>query len=429
MTLKINQTTQTTVFGISAASLAVVLGIVGLTGLGLVMLQTIDQADLPARLVPKHLFRNQMIYLLVAVVTMLIVRAFNYQRLVDWAYPFFIVMLILLLTVLIVVIFGIVGIHLPFLDKFFPKINGSYRWIRLGFFQIQPSEFIKIAYILGLARYLRYRKNYRQFGGLLGPFALTLFPMILILLEPDLGTVMLLLPVLFIMLYAAGAKIKHLAAVVLLMVMSLPLLFSLMHGYQRDRVVGMLLQSENTRNWIKKHPGIKNIIYRDKSLDRSLTEEGYHLYHSKIALGSGSVMGFGLGKGPYMDGSRWLPECHNDFVFAMIGHQFGFIGTVSVVLLYLIIAVGLVEIAAEVAEPFGRLIVVGVLAMLLTQAGINMGMTLGLMPITGVTLPFISYGGSSLLTYFILMGLALSVDRARPVHIGPKPFEFSDEDY
>ncbi len=426
MTLGTDQTSRTTIFGVSAASLAILLGVAGLCTFSFLTIQAIDQADLPAGFVPDNLVRTHIVYLVVAVIAMLITRSINYQRIGDWAYLLFVVVLVLLAAVLVL---GIVGQYIPFLGRMIPRINGSYRWIRLGFFQIQPSEFIKIAYILGLARYLRYRKNYRQLGGLLGPFAFTILPMILILLEPDLGTVMLLLPVLLIMLYAAGAKIKHLGTIVLLIIISGPILFALMHDYQKSRIAGVFLQSKDTREWLARHPKAKNIIYRDKSLDRwYLSPEGYHLYHSKIAAGSGGLFGFGRGHGPYLDQGRRLPECHNDFIYAMIAHQFGFVGSVSVVLLYLIIAIGLVEVAGEVHEPFGRLVAVGVLAMLLTQAGTNIGMTLGLMPITGVTLPFISYGGSSLLTYFVLIGLALSVDRARPIHIGPKPFEFSNEE-
>ncbi len=427
MTLKNDQTIRATIFGYSAAGVAVLVGLFGLAAISLLTLRALDQADLPVGFVPENLFRTQGIFLALALIAMIAVRSMNYQRVGEWAYLLFAFILILLAAVLV---FGIAGRYIPFLSQIVPNINGSYRWINLGFFRFQPSEFIKIAYILGLARYLRYRKNYRSFSGLLGPFAFTLLPMILILLEPDLGTVMLLLPVLFLMLYAAGAKIQHLAAIILLMFISIPILFSFMKPYQQRRVAGALLQSESSRKWLVRHPKLKNILYKDKNLDHwNLNEEGYHLNRSKTAVGSAGLFGFGPGKGPYIEGNRRLPECHNDFIFAMISHQFGFLGAAGTVLLYLVIAVGLVEIAGRCAEPFGRLVAVGVLVMLLTQACINIGMTIGLMPITGVTLPFISYGGSSLLTYFILLGLPLAVDHARPINIGPRPFEFSDEDY
>jgi rod shape determining protein RodA len=419
-----NLTSKHAFLGLSMASTAVFLGVLGLVFVSLLMMWAIDAAEMS--LMPDNLFRNQLIYIVAGFVIMLVVRQINYLRLGDLAYPLFLITLLLLAAVLVL---GFIGRYVSFVGAICPNINGSYRWIRLPFFQIQPSEFIKITYILGLAMYLRYRKNYRQLGGLLGPFALTLLPMILILLEPDLGTVMLLLPVLLIMLYAAGAKIRHLLTIILLMLCSIPIMFTIMQPYQRSRVVGVVMQSPATREWMKKHPKVKNFIYPDKNLDQwAMSPEGYHLNNSKSAIGSGGITGCGYGLGAYMDGTKRLPECHNDFVFAIISHQFGTIGSVSVILLYLIIATGLVEIAGTCAEPLGRLIAVGILSILLVQAGINIGMTLGLMPITGVTLPFVSYGGSSMLTFFTLVGLALSVDNYRPINIGPKPFEFSDDE-
>jgi cell division protein FtsW (lipid II flippase) len=410
--------------GLSAASTAVLFGAIGLVGLSLLMMFAIDAAEMAA--MPNHLFRNQSLNAILGLGAMLAVRRTNYLRIGDYAYVLFGLTLVLLAAVLV---FGFLGRYVPFIGEMFPNINGSYRWIRLKFFQIQPSEFIKITYILGLAMYLRYRKNYRRLGGLLGPFALTLLPMVLILLEPDLGTVMLLLPVLMIMLYAAGAKIRHLGAIVLLIICCVPILFSIMKPYQRSRVVGVVLQSQTTRDWLKQHPQAKDYLYPDKNLDQWHTSPaGYHLYHSKITIGTGGIVGCGYGKGPYMEGNKRLPECHNDFVFSIIAHQFGLVGSAAVIMLYLIMATGLVEIAGKTPDPFGRLIAVGILALLLMQAGINIGMTLGLMPITGLTLPFVSYGGSSMLTFCILIGLALSVDRFRPIHIGPKPFEFEDDD-
>lgn len=414
-----------TFLGLSPASTAVLFGTLGLAGLSLLTMFAIDNAELPRSIVPANVFRGQAIYMTFAFCVMLGVRSINYQRIGDLAYPIFIFTLILLAAVLI---FGWIGKHVGFIGQIFPYVNGSCRWIRLPHFQIQPSEFFKIAFILGLARYLRYRKNYRQFSGLLGPFALTLLPTILILLEPDLGTVLLLLPILFLMLYAAGAKIKHLAAIILMMLISVPILFSLMKPYQRGRIVGVALQSAEVRDWLSKNQKIKEYVYPGKDLKQwNNSVEGFHLNHSKTAIGTGGLFGNGYGKGMYLEGSKTLPECHNDFVFAIVAHQFGLFGAASVIMFYLIIATGLVEIASKTGEPFGRLVAVGTLAILLIQAGVNIGMTLGLMPITGLTLPFVSHGGSSLLTFFILIGLVLGIDRIRPIQIGPKPFEFQDD--
>jgi rod shape determining protein RodA len=414
-----------TFLGLSPASTAVLLGMIGLAGLSLLTMYALDNAEMPTNIVPPNVFRSQAIFMAFSFGVMLVVRSMNYQRIGDMAYPLFILTIMLLAMVLV---FGKIGQHVGFIGQFFPYVNGSCRWIRLPHFQVQPSEFFKIVFILGLARYLRYRKNYRQFRGLIGPFALTLLPTILILLEPDLGTVLLLLPILFVMLYAAGAKIKHLIAIILMMLACVPILFAMMHDYQRGRIVGVLLQSNEVRDWLDNNPKVKEYVYPGKDLKQwSNSVEGFHLSHSKTAIGTGGIFGNGLGKGPYMESSRKLPECHNDFVFAIIAHQFGLFGAASIVMFYLIIATGLAEIATRTAEPLGRLVAVGILAMLLIQAGVNIGMTLGLMPITGLTLPFVSYGGSSLLTFFILIGLALGIDRLRPIQIGPKPFEFQDD--
>jgi len=353
---------------------------------------------------------------------MFLAGGFHYLKVARVAYPLFALTLLMLLALLV---FGHLGRHVAFLRQMFPQPGGSFRWIRLPFVQIQPSEFLKITYVLALARYLRYRSNYRNLAGLIGPFAFTILPIVLIILEPDLGTAMLLLPVLFLMLFAAGARISHLAVIVLFMVLSFPGLFYLMAPYQKARFAGLLLQSPKARAYLKEHPKLKKAVYPKLSLLRwHQSPQGYQLYNSKLAVGSGGPRGYGGELGPYTEGTYRLPHCHNDFIFAIIGHQFGFVGTVLVILLYLVIAVGLIEIAANVTEPFGRLVAVGTFAMILAQSMINMAMTVGLMPITGVTLPFVSFGGSSMLTYFILIGLAISVDRTRPINIGPRPFEF-----
>jgi len=323
------------------------------------------------------------------------------------------------------------GVHVGPLSWFVPSVNGSFRWIRLPGveIQVQPSEFLKVTYILALAGYLRYRRNYRRLSGLVGPFALTLLPILLILLEPDLGTSLLLLPVLLATLLAAGAKGRHVGAVVVLAALSLPGLFLIMEPYQRGRVIGMFLQYDRVRDWLAAHPDLKNKVYPQGDLERwYLNLEGYQLYHSKLAMGSGGVWGYGGQPGPYVAGSRRLPHCHNDFIFAMVGHQYGAVGVGVLLLLYAGLAVGLIEIASAVREPFGRLVAVGAGAMIATQCLINMAMTVGMLPITGLTLPFVSYGGSSLLTYFVLIGLALSVDRTRPISMAPQPFEFAAEE-
>lgn len=293
-----------------------------------------------------------------------------------------------------------------------PEIRGSCRWIVIAGFQFQPSEFTKVAFVMALARYLRYRKNYRTFRGLIEPFLLTLLPMMLILLEPDLGTVILLLPVLFAMLFVAGAKKKHLAAIILMGLASMPVFyFFVMEGYQKTRIQVLLRQADDDPRW--------------------LMNQGYQLEHSKTALGSGGIAGEafreGLLGGAYVR-HRFLPDRHNDFIFSIVGHQWGMVGCLLVIGCYACLVMMGVEIATHTADPFGRLLAIGMSVMIATQAAVNIAMTMGLMPITGLTLPFVSFGANSILASFLAAGIMINVHQRRPVIFARKPFEYGDED-
>lgn len=379
----------------TAVGWLVLVPVLALTVLGLIAIFACDYVQHDGDM---EFFARQVIYALAGVAAMLATTAVPYQKLGRWSYPLFAVMLVLL---------GLLvadrWINLPLI----PSIRGTRRWIRLPGFQVQPAELTKIAYILALAWYLRFRRTVRRLGGLVGPFVLTLVPMALILVEPDLGTVLLLLPVLMVMLFAAGARRQHLGVIVLLGLASMPAFYfsPLMKEYQRDRIRVLFRQGEDDRRW--------------------LANQGYQLYQSKVALGSGGLTGQPLLEGAYVR-YDFLPDRHNDFIFSVVAHQWGFVGSLAVVLCFgLIVAAG-IEIATLTNDPFGRLLVVGVVGLLSAQALINIGMTCGLMPITGMTLPFVSFGGSSLLTNFIAVGLLINVAQRRPVLIGHKPFEYHE---
>ena len=312
---------------------------------------------------------------------------------------------------------------LPF-GGLIPNRRGSYRWIQLPYFQLQPSEFMKLAYIVGLAAYLRFRKNYRTFRGLLIPVLASMPPMFLILLEPDLGTVILMMPVLFIMLYAAGAQMKHLAALILIAAAAAPIGWLSLHDYQKSRVLGVLLQSDALRQKVINQPEAYRWIASVQQAKQWEVDSGMQLLRSKAALGSGAVTGQGWGNGTFVE-YNFLPDRHNDFIFAIVGHQWGLVGCVILLLCFSLIVLGGMEIAAETAEPFARLLAVGVVALIAAQVTINVGMTLGLMPITGMTLPFVSYGGSSLLTNIIGIALLISVSRHQPFLLAERAFEFA----
>lgn len=312
-------------------------------------------------------------------------------------------------------------LHMDFGGLTAPR-NGAYRWIRLPGFQMQPSEFFKIAYVLALAWYLRYRRNYRRFSGLLMPFALSAIPFALILLEPDLGTVLLLVPVLFSMLFLAGARKRHLAIMALMGAAAVPLAWGQLKPYQRLRVTAVLLQSESLRGSIIKHPEDYTFLATKRQAQEWAASSGYQLVHSKNAVGSGGLFGQGLGAGVYVTHSL-LPDRHNDFIFAIICHQWGLIGAVVVLACYLVIVAAGLHIASATTEPFGRLLAVGVVTLIAAQTMINVGMALGLLPITGMTLPFVSYGGSSFLSGMMALALLISVSQHRPFLLANKPFE------
>jgi len=360
------------------------------------------------------LWKKQVFFALVGTAAFVGANLVNYRRLgavSHWLYGAVLVLLVVLDISQYVV-------HLPFA----PRRNGAYCWIKLGIgsLTIQPSELFKLAYILALAWYLRYRSNYRHFRALIGPFVLTLVPMALILVEPDLGTVMLMMPILFTMLFMAGARVKHLVLIVLLAILISPILWVKMHPYQRARVSGVLLQSSWVRQKAEQIPAVGRILVGGKFSEKPWRRDwGYHITRSKYAVASGGLAGQGLGRGPFIK-YNFLTFRETDFVFSVIAHQGGFLGCLAFLGLYVILAVCGLEVAADNIDPFARLLAVGIVAMIVVQVLVNVGMTLGLMPITGLTLPFVSYGGSSLLVNMIAVGLLNNVGRCRPFTVAPK---------
>ncbi len=362
-------------------------------------------------------WKKQVVFALVGVAGFVAANLVNYRRLgmvSHWLYAGILVLLALLLVSRYIV-------PLPFI----PEINGAHRWIRvdIGARQlpaVQPSELCKVAYVLALAWYLRYRSNYRNFRALVGPFVLTLIPMVLILLEPDLGTMLLMMPILFMMLFVAGARVKHLVLIVLLAVAVSPALWFKMRPYQRTRISSVLLQSEWVREKAEQDLTVGRVLVGGRfTTGRWRNDWGYHLIRSKIAVASGGLTGSGFGRGPFIK-YNFLPERHNDFIFSVIAHQGGFLGCVAFLGLYIIVVAAGLEIAANNTDPFARLLAVGITAMFMVQVIVNVGMTLGLMPVTGLTLPFVSYGGSSLLVNMIAVGLLNNVGRCRPFSVAPR---------
>jgi len=296
------------------------------------------------------------------------------------------------------VLYGIGMTLLLYVHWFGSTRGGATRWIRLPGYNLQPSELMKIAVILALGRYLIFRRNYRQMKGLPMPFLLVLAPMLLIMRQPDLGTACVLLPVMFVMLYIAGARPRHLGlAVAGGMGAAVAMWFTVMSDRQKDRIIGFLAPEAHRSG------------------------AGYHALQSLGAIAGGGVTGKGFAMGSQHLLDR-LPAAHTDFIYAVICEEWGFIGGGLVLLLWAVVFWRGIAIAARTREPFGRLLVIGGLTVFGFQVAVNLGMTMRLCPITGLTLPFVSYGGSSLLSSFIILGLITSVGMRRKTVVAPDDF-------
>ncbi|HBH53151.1 MAG TPA: rod shape-determining protein RodA [Planctomycetaceae bacterium] len=301
--------------------------------------------------------------------------------------------------------FGL-ALALLVLVYFFPARWGSRRWIPLGVLYFQPSELAKIAFIVTLARYLETRESHRRLWGLMVPFGITVVPLGLILKEPDLGTSLLFLPVLYAMLLSAGARLRHLALVAALGLAVLPLFWQAISAEQRSRITAVFQQRDGQAPTVGK-------------------ADGFHLHQSKQVLALGGTWG------SQWEGTRvedpaayYLPACRTDFVICMVGERFGLAGTLGVLLLYSLLFVRGLAVSAAARDPFARLLAVGVVALLAAQTIINTGMTVGLLPVTGITLPLMSYGGSSLLFTGLALGLLVNVARQPRDMFESEPFRF-----
>jgi len=331
--------------------------------------------------------RQQMVFSVLALTVMVGVSAANYRILCRFSYTLFLLSLTLLVAV-----------------YFFPKVNNTHRWIRVGPLGLQPSEFAKVAFVLALARYLMYRENYRRLRGLVVPLAIVLLPVLLILREPDLGTAAVFLPVLFVMLFAAGARRCDLGWLILVGLLMLPLLWTQMSREQKSRVVALFEQPPAAER-----PG----------------DDAYHLHRAKRMLALGGTWGSFFAGQPTDDPAAYrLPEARSDFIFCVLGERFGLPGLAVVLALFGLLTWRGLAVAMATREPFGRLVAVGIVTLVAVQVLINTGMTVGLLPVTGLSLPMISYGGSGLLAHGIALGLLLNIGLRPGYEVTNEPFRY-----
>ncbi|MHC4976044.1 MAG: FtsW/RodA/SpoVE family cell cycle protein [Planctomycetota bacterium] len=283
--------------------------------------------------------------------------------------------------------------------------NGARRWISLGFTDFQPSELAKIAYVLSVSMYLRRRKNHRTLPGLLLPALITLVPMGLIVLEPDLGTALLFMPTLFAMLVAAGARLWHLALIVVVLGGTAPAMYPMLKPHQKQRIRAMV-----------------NQITGDTSEADGINYQGFK---SMTLVGAGGITGMEATLSRAVVDFNELPEDHNDMVFAVIVNRFGLLGGLGVMGLYLAWVGGTLWVASGCRDAFSRIVCVGLAALIASQAVFNMGIAVGLLPVTGMTLPFISYGGTSLVSVYVMTGLIFGIAMRREAPLARQSFEFS----
>lgn len=380
----------------------VLLAALGLTLIGILAISTADHAHTP----PTGFGRKQSVWLIISLTVMCVCMAPRPKQIGLYSYALFVALLLLLAVIV-----------LPIMPRsIVPVRNGTRAWINLGFMNFQPSEITKIAFVLAVAWYLRHRENYRSLRGLLVPFLIMLLPVLLILKQPDLGTAILFGPALFAILLAAGAKLRHLGALlglaVLAIVLNVVIIYTLpdsmqvLRPHQRMRIKAMISLTRGESKYIK--------------------DEAYQQNVAKNVSGSGRITGYGRDRAATIIGFNRLPEDHNDMIFAVIVARWGLLGGALVLLLYALLIGSMLVAAGATRDPFARLAIVGFTGLIAMQAFINMGMTIGLpgVPIIGITLPFVSYGGSSLLATFAMVGLVVNFCSARPTLVVRPSFEF-----
>jgi rod shape determining protein RodA len=324
--------------------------------------------------------QKQIIFLLIGMALMFIVSLIDYHRLVDispYAYG---------ISILALIAVKLVG----------TKVLGARRWINLGGgIHFQPSEWVKLVLIIAIARY---------FWGLVGKdltwpdigkaFALVGIPMALVLIQPDLGTTLTYLPILIVGLFLGGLKLKQAVIIMLGLVL-----------------VGGIAWKSGKR--LKPYQQARITAFLDPDSDPK--GSGYQIRQSLIAVGSGGIWGKGTNQGTQTQGD-FLPIPYTDFIFAAFCEEHGFVGAVGVLLLYLLVLMRLIQNAQTASDLPGAFIIMGVVAVIVFQIAVNVGMVVGLMPVTGIPLPLMSYGGSSILFTFLALGIVMNIRMRRFVN-------------
>jgi len=312
---------------------------------------------------------RQALWVAAGFVILWIASTIDYHTLVGHAFVFYFLSLVLLVLVLLV-------------GK---QVFGSRRWIGYGGFHLQVSEFVKIVLILLIARYMAELKGDRlEASDLFKVTGLVLVPMLLVIRQPDLGTALAYLPILGAGVLFAGLRWRYLVVIALVVALVLPLSWHFLKDYQKARLVSFLDPSQDPQG------------------------SGYQVIQSKIAVGSGGMWGKGVTRGSQTQ-LQFLPVPHTDFIFSAFAEEHGFVGVVVTLGLYFVLLMQMVQNAQTAPDRAGLYICMGVCALLLFHILVNIGMVVGRMPVTGIPLPLMSYGGSNSLSFFLMLGLVNNV--------------------
>ena len=348
--------------------LTLVLATAGILIMSLVIIGSATHINTPSD--ERYWFvQRQGLFALVDVAFAIFLMNFDYKMLQAYGNKMYVFNLVMLLAVMLV------G-H---------SALGAQRWISIGPINLQPSEFSKIIMIVSLAAMLEERVGkLNSLQDLLPVAGYVGLPFLLVLKQPDLGTSLVFMAIFFGMIFVSGIRLRLLGGIFAAGIACMPVLWHFLKDYQKLRIM----------------------VFMDPNVDP--LGSGYHIIQSKIAIGSGMLFGKGLFEGTQSQ-LNFLPENHTDFIFAVVGEELGFIGAVVLLLLYLVVLWRGVQIAKEAGDVFGRLLATGITSMLAFHVLVNVGMTMGIMPVTGIPLPLMSYGVSSLTTNVLAVALLLNI--------------------
>jgi rod shape determining protein RodA len=338
---------------------------------------------------PLFYVKKQLLWIGVGSVIFFLVALFNYEKFKKIDALIYIFVILLLVAVL-----------------FAPEQKNAHRWFDLGFMDLQPSELAKLALIVVFGCFLAKKKGkLNRPRNLIVCSVLVLLPVFLILIEPDLGTSLVFIAIALAMAVVGGVPKKVIIAIVLIIAILIIMIFGILYfytdGYQSK------LEEAPSFLPLKAYQLTRLIIFINPYMDP--LDSGYHMIQSEVAIGSGGLLGKGFGNGTQVQGN-FLPEHHTDFIFSVVGEEFGFLGALGVLLLYLGLLMRAIGIAQRAKNLLGTVMVTGVVAMFAFQVFVNVGMTIGIMPVTGLPLPLLSYGGSGMIINMAALGLILSVN-------------------